>query len=251
MGGEAGHAAAAAASCRVYRGERGLSGVPSAESIAVAIADIKVASLWRARVGRNGGNRTTGNRLVPFCKQRRLNHSKQLYMIGTDSSNSLALPTSRAVAASSRAVCEMPAATSTVQRAGKSCCCPEGSRNYGVEGAAGTGAASPSGPPGAGASLGAAAAFRRCTARRRCAILRCGTSVLAATLFGAVSGGLRAGCGLLSTGRSGLGCGGSLHWAELAVASQNLVHATGDARSGLAIAGRHLRAMGKANPARS
>ena len=146
-----------------------------------SIADIKVASLWRARVGRNGGNRTTGNRLVPFCKQRRLNHSKQLYMIGTDSSNSLALPTSRAVAAFSRAVCEMPAATSTVQRAGKSCCCPEGSRNYGVEGAAGTGAASPSGPPGAGASLGAAAAFRRCTARRRCAILRCGTSVLAAT----------------------------------------------------------------------
>ena len=172
-------------------------------------------------------------------------------MIGTDSSNSLALPTSRAVAAFSRAVCEMPAATSTVQRAGKSCCCPEGSRNYGVEGAAGTGAASPSAPPGAGASLGAAAAFRRCTARRRCAILRCGTSVLAATLFGAVSGGLRAGCGLLSTGRSGLGCGGSLHWAELAVASQNLVRANGDGRSGLAIAGRRLRAMGKANPARS
>ena len=53
VGGEAGHAAAAA-SCRAYRGERGLSGVPSAESIAVAIADIKVASLWRARVGRNG-----------------------------------------------------------------------------------------------------------------------------------------------------------------------------------------------------
>lgn len=65
VGGEAGHAAAA--SCRIYRGERGLSGVPSAESIAVAIADITVASLWRARVGRNGGNRTTGNRLVPFC----------------------------------------------------------------------------------------------------------------------------------------------------------------------------------------
>jgi hypothetical protein len=64
VAGEAGHAAA---SCRVYRGERGLSGVPSAESIAVAIADIKVASLWRARVRRNGGNRTTGNRLVPFC----------------------------------------------------------------------------------------------------------------------------------------------------------------------------------------
>jgi hypothetical protein len=38
LGGEAGHAAAAA-SCRVYRGERGLSGVPSAESIAVAIAN--------------------------------------------------------------------------------------------------------------------------------------------------------------------------------------------------------------------
>lgn len=38
VGGEAGHAAAAA-SCRVYRGERGLSGVPSAESIAVAIAN--------------------------------------------------------------------------------------------------------------------------------------------------------------------------------------------------------------------
>lgn len=161
-----------------------------------------------------------------LLQQRRLNHSKQLYMIGTDSSNSLALPTSRAVAAFSRAVCEMPAATSTVRRAaGKSCCCPEGSRNYGVEGAAGTGAASPSAPPGAGASLGAAAAFRRCTARRRCVILRCGTSVLAATLFGAVSDGLRAGCGLLSTGRSGLGCGGSLHWAELAVASQNLVRA--------------------------
>jgi hypothetical protein len=35
--------------------------------------------------------------------------------------------------------------------------------------------------PGAGASLGAAAAFRLCTARRRCAILRCGTSILAAT----------------------------------------------------------------------
>ena len=38
VAGEAGHAAAAA-SCRVYRGERGLSGVPSAESIAVAIAN--------------------------------------------------------------------------------------------------------------------------------------------------------------------------------------------------------------------
>lgn len=37
VGGEAGHAAAA--SCRVYRGEHGLSGVPSAESIAVAIAN--------------------------------------------------------------------------------------------------------------------------------------------------------------------------------------------------------------------
>jgi hypothetical protein len=61
---------------------------------------------------------------------------------------------------------------------------------------------------------------------------------LSGDLFGAVSGGLRAGCGLLSTGRSGLGCGGSLHWAELAVASQNLVRANGGARSGLAIAGR-------------
>jgi hypothetical protein len=50
---------------------------------------------------------------------------------------------------------------------------------------------------------------------------------LSGDLFGAVSGGLRAGCGLLSTGRSGLGCGGSLHWAELAVASQNLVRANG------------------------
>jgi hypothetical protein len=38
VAGEAGHAAAAA-SCRVYRGERGLSGVPSAETIAVAIAN--------------------------------------------------------------------------------------------------------------------------------------------------------------------------------------------------------------------
>jgi mercuric ion transport protein len=37
VAGEAGHAAAAA-SCRVYRGERGL-GVPPAESIAVAIAN--------------------------------------------------------------------------------------------------------------------------------------------------------------------------------------------------------------------
>jgi hypothetical protein len=37
VAGEAGHAAAA--SCRVYRGVRGLSGVPSAETIAVAIAN--------------------------------------------------------------------------------------------------------------------------------------------------------------------------------------------------------------------
>jgi hypothetical protein len=37
-------------------------------------ADIKVGSLRRARVGRNGRNRSTGNRLVPFFKQRRLNH---------------------------------------------------------------------------------------------------------------------------------------------------------------------------------
>ena len=33
---------------------------------------------------------------------------------------------------------------------------------------------------------------------------------LSGDLFGAISSGLRAGCGLLSMGRSGVGCGGSL-----------------------------------------
>jgi hypothetical protein len=134
-------------------------------------ADIKVASLWRARVGRNGGNRTTGNRLVPFCKQRRLNHSKQLYMIGTDSSNSHALPTSRAVAAFSRAVCEMAGGNVHSVEGWEELLLPGRFAQLRGRGCRWNGSRLAARAPGAGASLGAAAAFRRCTARRRCAIL--------------------------------------------------------------------------------